>query len=140
MTQTHAYYEETDNIPASALGQVSEFTGGQWYVVHPVIGVQVLRLSTRVLMYLREWIEEMAPNELFQRKARHVMDFKTARAETLGAVVRELGRREMKGRIGKEEGYTRGWETVGEGEEVEGASVRVEDGHEEEEGRRRGRG
>jgi hypothetical protein len=90
-------------------------------------------------MDLREWIEEKAPNELFQRKARHVMNFKTAQAETLGAVVRELGRREMKGKIGKEERYIGGWETVGEDGEVEGASVREEDGHGKEEGEKKGR-
>jgi hypothetical protein len=92
-----------------------------------------LYLSTRVLLDLKIWLEETAPNALYTRKAKQVMDLKTARAETLGAVIRQLKKREEKGVISEEEGYTGAWETVGADGEMEGARMQEEDDHKDEE-------
>ncbi|CAG5160019.1 uncharacterized protein ALTATR162_LOCUS5719 [Alternaria atra] len=140
MEQTHAYYEEIDSTPASTVNQTSAFSTGCWWVVHPVTCVDVLDLGTRVLMDVRVWIEETMPNELFVQKAKHVMDFKTARQETLENVMKELGKRKTKGDVGGEEGYVGGWETVGsENDEKEVLEANGEDGnneHKAEEGKK----
>jgi hypothetical protein len=112
--QTEAYYEEIDSIPAvSADREKSEFAAGQWYVIHPVTYYQVRDLSSKVLLDLEEWIEVKCPEKMFTRRAKQVLDFKTARNETLGEVRKELDRRHNRGEVAEEEGYTGGWEVVG---------------------------
>ncbi|KAJ4377250.1 hypothetical protein N0V83_000073 [Neocucurbitaria cava] len=104
--QTHAYYEEIDSIPAVSVGLKSAFSAGHWYVVHPVTAVDVLFLSTRVLQDLAKWLEKDCPNELFEGEGAQVRDFKGVRSETAENVKRELQKREERGDVGKEEGYT----------------------------------
>lgn len=119
MAQTHAYYEEIDSIPASAANQTSPFHSACWWIIHPVTCVQVLDLSTRVLVYLKVWIEETVPNELFVRKSGTIMGFKGVREETLGNVMSELKKRKDRGDLESEEGYVGGWQAVGrDGEEM----------------------
>jgi hypothetical protein len=118
--QTEAYYEEIDSIPSASLGQASEFAAGHWYVVHPLTYLDVREFNTKVLKDLAEWIEVTWPNDLFVRKAKQVRGFKEVRAETLDEVKKELARREKRGEVGQESGYTGEWEVVGEEEEGEG--------------------
>ncbi|CAI9628563.1 unnamed protein product [Alternaria burnsii] len=119
MAQTHAYYEEIDSIPASAANQTSPFRSACWWIIHPVTCVEVLDLSTRVLVDLKVWIEETVPNELFVRKSGTVMGFKGVREETLENVVSELRKRKDRGDLESEEGYVGGWQAiVGDGEEM----------------------
>jgi hypothetical protein len=120
--QTEAGYEEIDSIPAAALGLRSEFGAGHLYVVHPVTYWQVRDMSNKVLLDLREWIEESCPNEFFTRKARHILVFKSARKETVEEIYKELERRMSKGNVGKEPGYTGDWELV-QSEDMEAGEV-----------------
>lgn len=81
--------------------------------------VEVLDLSTRVLLDLKLWIEETVPNKLFVRKSGTIMEFKGVREETLGNVVSELKKRKDRRDLESEEGYVGGWEAVGrDGEEM----------------------
>ncbi|KAF2024224.1 hypothetical protein EK21DRAFT_104832 [Setomelanomma holmii] len=90
--QTEAYYEEFDNIPAASLELQSEFKAGHWYAVHPITYFQVREMNVKVLQDLLEWIEKIYPNEFF--------------------VDNKLARREKRGEIGDEEGYTGSWEVL----------------------------
>lgn len=118
--QTEAYYEELDTIPAASVGKDSEFSAGNWYVMHPMTWWDVEVLSSRVLLDIKEWVENTCPNEFFTSKAKQVMNFRKARDETLSQVTEELGRREQKGQIRSEEGYTGSWDVLGAEEELEG--------------------
>jgi hypothetical protein len=123
--QAEAGYEEIDSIPAAALGLRSEFGAGHVYVVHPVTYWQVRDMSNKVLLDLKEWVEETCPNELFTRKARHVLVFKSARKETVEEIYKELDRRMMKGDVGNEPGYTGDWELMN-GEDAKADEARQE--------------
>jgi hypothetical protein len=114
MAQTEAYYEEIESIPAASLGLASEFAAGHWYVIHPLTYLQVRELNNKVLKDLAEWIQVTWPNELFVRKANQVRTFKAMRAESLEEVKKELARREKRGEVGPESGYTGDWEVLGE--------------------------
>jgi hypothetical protein len=110
--QSEAYYEEIDFIPAAAVGELSKFGAGHWYVVHPVTYWQVRDMSNKVLLDLKEWIETTCPNALFTRRAKQVLGLKTARMETVHEMDMELERRREKGEVGLEPGYTGDWELV----------------------------
>lgn len=112
--QTEAYYEEIDSIPAAALGLESAFSAGHWFVVHPVTYYQARAMNARVLQDLLAWIEEMWPNELFVGTKVQVRAFRLARDESVLEVRRELERRERRGEVGGEEGYTGSWEVLGD--------------------------
>ena len=133
MKQTHAYYEEIDSIPASALDRKSHFEDGYAYIIHPINAVKVLDMSTRVLLDLKTWIEKTAPNSFYTRRAKHVIDFKTARSESLRVVVRELVKRQKRGDVCEEEGYIGAWVTVGEDGEIEEEHMHEKNGHEDDE-------
>jgi hypothetical protein len=115
--QSEAYYEEIDTISAASLGLVSEYSQGHWYVVHPVTYYQVRGWSNKVLQDLAEWIEVQCPNGIFTRKAKQILEFKNARDQSLEEVGKELKRREKRGEVGLEEGYTGDYEVVGGTEE-----------------------
>ncbi|KAF1847802.1 uncharacterized protein K460DRAFT_403125 [Cucurbitaria berberidis CBS 394.84] len=119
MAQTHAYYEEIDNVPAASVEKKSEFKAGHWHVVHPVSSVEMLDFSTRVLQDLLKWIEEDCPSDMFIRKAGQVLEFKVARSETLENAKKELEKRKGRGDVGEEEGYTGSWEQVGEDKQAD---------------------
>lgn len=53
------------------------------------------------------------------RKSKTVVDFKKVRSETLEAVKTTLARREVKGEIGDDEGYTGDWVDVRAATELE---------------------
>lgn len=121
-SQVEAGYEEIDTIPAAALELRSEFGAGHLYVVHPVTYWQARDMSNKVLLDLKEWVEETCPNEFFTRKARHILVFKAARKETVEEIYKELERRTSKGYVGKEPGYTGDWEVV-QSEDMEAGEV-----------------
>jgi hypothetical protein len=117
--QREAYYEEIDSIPAAFRRLTSEVGAVQWYVVHPVTSYQVRGWSNKVLQDLVEWMQGKCPNEVFPRKARQVMEFKSARDEGLEEITKELAREAKHGEVGVEEGYTGDYEVVGSEEEVD---------------------
>ncbi|KAF2826670.1 hypothetical protein CC86DRAFT_416321 [Ophiobolus disseminans] len=133
--QSEAYYEEIDILQAFMLGQKSEFSAGQWYVVHPVTYFQVRDLSNEVLHKLQEWITVECPNKLFTSKAKQVLSFRKARDETLEEIYRELERRKKPGDIGAESGNVEKWEIVEHDDDTSGkeGSETNEDGFHEEE-------
>ncbi|KAH7396430.1 hypothetical protein BKA66DRAFT_409275 [Pyrenochaeta sp. MPI-SDFR-AT-0127] len=110
--QTHAYYEEICTIPAASLGQDSKFRAGHLYIIHPLLNTDLRDLSTLVLQHLQNWIETVHPNDLFIGKAQQVLDFKKVRSETLEEAKRILERRELKGEVGREEGFLGSWELI----------------------------
>jgi hypothetical protein len=84
------------------------------------------------LIDLRVWLEVTAPNDMFVRKNEAVLGFKGVREETLENVVKELEKRRDRGDVGREEGYTGGWETLGEAREPGGMiEDNDDDGHDE---------
>jgi hypothetical protein len=103
--QSEAYYEEIDTH------------------------YQVRGWSNKVLQDLAEWIEVQCPNGIFTRKAKQILEFKNARDQSLEEVGKELKRREKRGEVGVEEGYTGDYEVVGgTEEEVDEGQTEVSDG------------
>ncbi|KAF2844940.1 hypothetical protein T440DRAFT_546583 [Plenodomus tracheiphilus IPT5] len=97
--QTHAYYEEIDNIPAASVDRQSEFGSGHWYVIHPLSTLNLIVLS---------------PSEMFVQEYSHVVAFKKARGKTLDALEYELEKRMIKAGSGGEAGYTGIWDMLEE--------------------------
>ena len=79
----------------------------------------MLRLSTRVLLDLKKWIEKTVPTPSFTRDVKQVLDFKDARNDTLGNVNRELEKRVARGDVAREEGYMGSWKVMNAAGEVE---------------------
>ncbi|KAF2793819.1 hypothetical protein K505DRAFT_361650 [Melanomma pulvis-pyrius CBS 109.77] len=115
MTQTHAYYEEIDTIPAAAVGAKSPFlNAGHWHIIHPLDSDKARELSNLVLDDLRKWIE--SSEKLYIGTSEQVELFKERRLETLALVKKELQKRGVR-KLGKQEGYLGEWEDCS-GEEV----------------------
>lgn len=66
-----------------------------------------------MLQDLQEWIEVKCPNQIFVRKSGQVFAFKAARNGTLEEIRKELRKREGRGELDNDSGYTGDWEVVG---------------------------